>query len=411
MAPKVPRATYVVIGFLMNLLLGTAYSWSVFKVALQRDFGASDVMALLPFAVAMAMFSVGMVFAGRLVDRHGPRGIAIVGTLVYGLGYVLSSLMDRTPWPLETLALTFGGVVGIGTGFAYNPAITTVVRWYPVRKGLASGLVVMGVGLSPVLTAPLADVLIQAYGVPTTFLVLGIVFLATLIPMSSFLRFPPDGWQPPPEVVSRARSEWRPAAEMDRRTMLRTSAFWVAWALYVLGTAGGFMIIGNASSLILDVGAAAALATAAVQVLAIFNSAGRPLFGRLWDAWSPRRTLLLMFALLLSAMALLAVSTSWVPRYLGIALAGVVFGGFLAVMPALNTVFFGERNAGANYGALFTAFGTGSLVALVAGGWIHDVFGGYVPAFYAGIGVSALGLLLSLQVWPPKRRVTATVCA
>lgn len=403
MPVRMPRSGYVVIGLLMNLLLGTAYAWSVFKVALKDDFGASDFEALLPFAVAMATFSVGMVFAGRFVDRYGPRRVALLGTLVYGLGYVLSSLIAWTPWPLATLTLTFGVVVGIGTGFAYNPAITTVVRWYPVRKGLASGIIVMGVGLSPVLTAPLADVLIHAYDLPTAFLALGVLFLATLMPMAALLRFPPSDWRPPAEAAARAKQEWRPAAEVNTRTMVRSPAFWTAWTLYVLGTAGGFMIIGNASSMILEVGATVALATAAVQVLAIFNSAGRPVFGRLCDAWAPPRTLLLMFFLLLGSMALLAASSSWEVRYVGIALTGIVFGGFLAVMPALNTLYFGERNAGANYGVLFTGFGAGSVVALFAGGWIHDAFGGYAPAFYAGMALSAFGLLLSLNVRPPKR--------
>ncbi len=412
MALRMPRGGYLAVGLAMNLLLGTAYSWSVFKAALLREFGsagADNFTALLPFAVAMGMFSVGMVLAGRLVDRYGPRKVALIGAVVFSSGYLLSSLMDRTPYPIPTLTVVYGVVVGLGTGLGYNPTITTAVRWFPVRKGLASGIVVMGVGLSPVLTAPLADYLIGLYRVPTTFLILGILFLVALVPMAAVLRYPSEGWQPPAELVSKTRRTWRPFQEVGTRTMLRSRSFWAAWALYVLGTAEGFMVIGNAYSIATEIGLAAPeIATAAVMLLAVFNSGGRPLFGRVADAWTPRRALLLMYVVMLGAMALLSASSGLVPVFVGIALTGIVFGGFLAVMPALATLFFGERNAGANYGVLFTAFGVGNLVALFAGGWIRLTFGSYVPAFYIGMVLSAVGLIMSLQVSPPRPTAVAT---
>ncbi len=406
MAPRIPRGGYLAIGLGMNLLLGTAYSWSVFRAALISEFGsvgADEFTALLPFAAAMAMFSVGMVFAGRAVDRYGPRKVALVGVAVFSAGYMLCSLFDRSPWPIPTLTVLYGGLVGLGTGFGYNPTITTAVRWFPVRKGVASGIVVMGVGLSPVVTAPLAGYLIGLYRVPTTFLLLGLLFLAILVPLSLLLRFPPDGWQPPEQVVAKSRRAWRPVAEVGPRTVLRSRVFWTAWALYVLGTAEGFMVIGNAYTIAIEMGGATdAVATLAVMVLALFNSGGRPTFGRLADQWSPKTALLVMYAVLLGAMALLSVASDLALVLLGIALTGVVFGGFLAVMPALSTLYFGERNSGVNYGLLFTAFGVGNVVALFAGGWIRETTGDYLAAFYIGLVLSAVGLLLSLEVRPPR---------
>jgi OFA family oxalate/formate antiporter-like MFS transporter len=405
MAARLPRAAYLLLGFVMNLMLGTAYAWSVFKTPLITGFGATNFSSMLPFALALAMFSVGMVFAGRLVDKHGPRIVAILGGVLVGAGYMLSSLMDKTPWPMETLTVTYGVIVGLGIGFAYNPPIPTAVRWFPVRKGFASGLVVMGFGLSALFTAPLADFLIRTYGVPTTFLILGILFFVVLVALGAFLSFPPADWHPPAEVAMKSKRAWKPVAEVGTRAMLRSPTFWLAWTLYTLGTAGGFMIIGNAKPLATEVGAVtnAVLATAAVQVLAVFNSGGRPLFGRLADVWGPRQTLLVMYILLLGAMALLSISTgAWIPLYAGIALTGMIFGGFLAVMPALSTLFFGAKNLGTNYGVLFTGYGFGAVVALFASGWIRDFFGSYTPAFYIGIALSAMGLVLSLGVRPPK---------
>jgi len=407
MPVRIPRGAYLAVGLGMNLLLGTAYSWSVIKDSLIKEFGnagADDFTALLPFAAAMMMFAVGMVFAGRLVDRHGPRRVAVAGAVIFSSGYLLSSLMDRTPWPMLTLTLVYGGLVGLGTGFGYSPTITTAVRWFPVRKGVASGIVVMGVGLSPVVTAPLASLLIGMFGVPTTFLFLGVLFFVTLVPLALLLRFPPEDWQPPPDLVARTRRVWRPFDEVETKSMLRSPLFWTAWTLYVLGTTQGFMIIGNAHTIAVEIGSASdALATAAVVILALFNSAGRPLFGRITDAWTPKRALLIMSASLLGAMALLAVARDVVTVFLGIALTGVVFGGYLAVMPALSTLYFGAQHSGANYGLLFTAFGIGNVVALFAGGWIRTSMGTFLPAFYIGMALSAAGLVLSLRVRPPRK--------
>jgi MFS family permease len=402
MRPERTRWVYLLLSFVMNIMLGSAYSWSVFTTPLKEDYGATTFTAMLPFAVALATFSLGMVFAGRFVDRHGPRKVAMLGGVLVAAGYMLSFLVDKTGYPLPTLILTYGVVMGLGIGFCYNPPIPTAARWFPDRKGLATGFVVMGYGLSPLFTAPLADSLITGYGVPTTFLAMGVLFLVVLVPLGSLLRFPPPGWKAPERKTTSKRT-WTPLAEVETKAMLRSPAFWTAWLLYAVGTAGGFMVIGNAKPIAMQIGGVgAAMAIVAVQVLAVFNSLGRPIFGRSADAYGPRRTLLTMFAVLLGAMALLALSTWWVPLYAGIAITGMVFGGFLAVMPAIAAYFFGQKNLGSNYGVLFTGYGVGALVATFAAGPIRDAFGSYVPAFYVGIALSVFGLALSFLVRPPR---------
>ena len=409
MPPGRPRGVYLLLGFVMNLMLGTAYAWSVFTGPLQREFGATSFSAMLPFAVQLALFSVGMVFAGRLVDKHGPRRVAMLGGLLVGAGYLLSSLMDRVPWPIEWLTITYGVVVGLGIGFAYNPPIPTAGRWFPDRRGLATGLVVMGFGLSPLITAPLIEYLIPAYGVPSTFLILGLVFLVVLVTLGSLLRFPAADWKAPAPAPKASKRTWTPLSEVDTKSMLRTPAFWAAWLLYVLGTAGGFMVIGKAKPIAAEIGLATGIwATAAVQILAVFNSSGRPLFGRVADVYGPKRTLLLMYVVLLGAMALLSATSAIVPLYIGIGITGMVFGGFLAVMPAITTYFFGAKNLGSNYGFMFTGYGSGAIVALFAIGWIRDLSGTYVPAFWIGIVLSMIGLFLSLQVKPPRPTAART---
>ena len=398
------RWGYLLTSFVMNIMLGSAYSWSVFSKPLIDGYGATTFTAMLPFAVALGTFSLGMVFAGKFVDRHGPRKIAMLGGVLVSVGYMLSYLMDRTGWPVGTLILTYGVVMGLGIGFSYNPPIPTASRWFPDRKGLATGFVVMGYGLSPLFTAPLADYLIRTYGVPSTFLFMGVLFLVVLVPLGSLLRFPPADWKAP-EPKGGSKRTWTPLSEVGTRAMLRSPAFWSAWLMYVVGTAGGFMVIGNAKAIGMTmpgVAATAGLAVAAVQVMAVFNSVGRPIFGRSADAYGPRRTLMVMYLVMLGAMAVLALSTAWEQLYAGIAITGIVFGGFLAVMPAFSAYFFGLKNQGQNYGVLFTGYGLGAVVATFAIGPIKDSFGSYVPAFYVGMLLSLVGLAISFLARPPR---------
>src|SRR5574342_127800 len=164
MDPNRRRYSYLGVSFVMNVLLGTAYSWSVFDGPLRSAYGADAFTAMLPMAVALGTFSIGMTFCGGFVDRYGPRKIAIIGAILVSVGYMASALVAVSPWPIPTLILTYGVVMGMGLGFAYNPPIPMAQRWFPDRKGLATGFVVMGYGLSPLFTAPAAKALIALYG-------------------------------------------------------------------------------------------------------------------------------------------------------------------------------------------------------------------------------------------------------
>jgi OFA family oxalate/formate antiporter-like MFS transporter len=396
------RSAYLVIGFAMDLMLGTAYSWSVVTRPLRDGFGASDFEAMLPSAVALAGFAIGMVPGGRLLDRHGPRRVAMLGGALFGAGYLLSSLMAVTPWPLVWLTVTYGVVLGLGIGVTYSATLATAVRWYPERKGLASGIVVMGFGLSALLTAPLLGAMIAAYGIPTSFMILGVVFLAGLELLALFLVFPPE--TPRAAVpAAGAKRAWQPLAEVETRAMLHTRTFWLAWLLYAVGTSAGFMVINKALPIAEEVGqASGALAVAAVQLLAVFNCIGRPLFGRASDRWGPREATELMGVVLLGGLAMVIAAPNIVVLYLGIGLIGSVFGGFLAVMPSLSSYFFGTSKLGLNYGLLFTGYGLGSMVALFTIGPIHDAFGTYLPAFWLALGLAAAALFLSFLLRPPR---------
>ena len=186
------RWVLVIFGMLINLCLGTIYSWSVFVAPLTsyftKDLGqavtASDV--LLPFSVFLAFFAITMPFAGKYIEQYGPRNVTIVGGILTGLGWLLASFATSVPM----LYVLYGIIGGIGVGIAYGVPVAVAARWFPDRRGLAVGLTVLGFGFSAFFTANIAGYLIGAYGVMTTFRIFGIAFVILTILLSPAAEIP-----------------------------------------------------------------------------------------------------------------------------------------------------------------------------------------------------------------------------
>jgi OFA family oxalate/formate antiporter-like MFS transporter len=175
----------------MMLCIGNVYAWSVFRKPLQEAYGWTAAQATVPFQLSIAVFSIAMIFAGRWQDRSGPRPIAMVGGLLIGAGFVLSGILGST---LLGLTVAFGVVAGCGMGGAYVTPLATTIKWWPDRRGLMTGLVVMGMGAGSIIGGIGGPLLIQRVGVLQTFLIFGVVFGAVITACGAFLRVPPSGY-------------------------------------------------------------------------------------------------------------------------------------------------------------------------------------------------------------------------
>src|SRR5512136_1900501 len=221
------RWLLVIFGMLINLCLGTIYSWSVFVAPLTsyftKDLGqavtANDV--LLPFSVFLAFFAITMPFAGKYIEQYGPRNVTIVGGILTGLGWLLASFATSVPM----LYVLYGVIGGIGVGIAYGVPVAVSARWFPDRRGLAVGLTLLGFGFSAFFTANIAGFLIGAYGVMNTFRIFGIVIISLTTLLALPLKYPPHGWIPrgwtPPALKS---GEEKPC-EYSQSLMLKSSSF------------------------------------------------------------------------------------------------------------------------------------------------------------------------------------------
>src|SRR4051794_9904624 len=300
MPVRTGRWAFVLAGMIMNICLGTVYAWSVFRTPVAKFFSVAGTpvtatQTLYPFMLFLAVFTILMPITGRLVQRVHPRSISLVGSLLVGAGWILSSRATD----IQFLDVTYGIIAGAGVGIVYGIPIAVVARWFPDIKGLAVGLTVLGFGMSALVTAPLANALIQSYGVLKTFTILGVAFLILLVLLSLLLQFPPAGWRPEGWNGAAAAAGERSFSVSE---MVRTSAGLGLWLCFIIGSLSGLMAIGISSSvgqeiIRLDPATAAGL----VSFFALFNGAGRPIFGWLTDAIGPARAAVLSFLLILLA--------------------------------------------------------------------------------------------------------------
>ena len=393
------RWAFVLAGMAMNVCLGTVYAWSVFRKPVADEFSKAGAavtakQTLWPFMLFLAVFTLLMPIAGRLLQKVHPRTLSLVGSLIVAAGWILSSYARS----INVLNLTYGVLAGAGVGIVYGIPIAIATRWFPDFKGLAVGLTVLGFGMSALVMAPLALVMIQTYGIMTTFLYLGIAFLVTLLLLSLLLRFPPAGWKPEGWQGAAASAKERGFTVSE---MLKTSSCLGLWLCFIIGSLSGLMAIGISSSVGQEIiKLNAATAASLVSFFALFNGGGRPLFGWLTDALGPGKAaaLSLLLTTLASGGMLLAGQGSVILYVACFSAFWMGLGSWLAIAPTATATFFGAKNYAANYGVVFSAYGIGAIAAGLLAGNAKDVFGSYHYAFYITGGLATFGILVALTL-------------
>ncbi len=393
----------------VNLIIGSLYAWSVMGKALVLQWHWTKTQATLPFAASTASFAVTMIFAGRWQDRIGPRYVAMLGGIFFGLGLVLSSFVHTC----APMLLTFGLVGGMGIGLGYAATTPPSIKWFPpASKGLITGIVVSGVGLAAVYMSPLTNYLLQATSIQQTFLILGIGALVLGSLLAQFLTNPPAGYVTAPAAASTA-AQARPAPasrrDLDWHEMLRTGRFYQLWLMFVLSASAGLLIIGNLTLITQDQAPKWDKAFVLVMVVAIFNTCGRFFSGFVSDRIGRTNTMLLAFVLQAINMFVFVHYTTPALLLLGSALTGLCYGTIFTLFPAATADFYGIRNLGVNYGLLFTAFGVAGVTGSVLGGRVRDLFGSYSYAFITCGVMLLIGAVLALVLRTPKgHRLCAT---
>ena len=391
------RWLLIPLGVTVLLCLGTVYSWSVFRRPLELQMGISATASLLPFTLVLVCNAVMMPITGFYMGRFGTRRVAAVGGAIVGLGYLLASLTTQ----IETLTLAYGVVVGIGVGITYGVPMAVVARWFPDKKGLAVGLTIIGFGLSPLVTAPLANTLIADLGVRPTLRLMGIAFGLIILTISLALKLPPPGWHPYEGTIPHASEATHHRYPPQ---MMKSRSFYGLWICYTIGTLVGLTAIGISSPVgqeIININPG--LAASSVALFALFNGISRPLFGWLSDRFRPHQVAIASYGLILLACVLMVnAQEGQVALYLvAFCLFWFCLGGWLAIAPTTTLRLFNPDHYAQNYGIVFTAYGVGALIGTLSAGQIRDWFGSYTYAFYPMALLAIIGIVVAATLLKP----------
>ena len=380
----------------INLVNGVLYAWSIFGKALTQQWAWTSSQASLPYALAVGLMSFGVMVAGRLQDRFGPRPVALAGAALAGIGIFVSSF--ATPENTLPVVIGFGVMGGLGIGCGCAAATPPVVKWFgPRRKGLVTGIVVAGFGLASIYIAPLTTYLIDSIGISQTFRTLGVAFFLIAVIGALLLRDAPE------EILAQHAEEARQAdttlpvcAEaVTTSQMLRTSRFYLMWVAYVCAAFAGLMIIGVMANVAAVQIPSLNLGFLLVAALAIGNALGRLIAGVLVDRIGFIKTMLIAFIGQAIAMCILG-SVGTLAPLIGISLLiGAFYGANLSIFPAMTADFFGTRTLGANYGVMFTAYGIGGIFGSLTAARLFDITGSFQSAFYVAAGLCVIAAFLA----------------
>jgi MFS transporter, OFA family, oxalate/formate antiporter len=396
---KLERWWIALAGILLQMALGAVYAWSVFRVPLAKQFSWTISEVTLTFTIAIMVLGFASFFGGLWLKRVGPRVVAMTGGALYGLGVFLAGFSNHGLW---WLYLTYGVIGGIGLGFAYIVPISVLVKWFPDRRGLMTGIAVGGFGAGALVTAPVATRLIQSVGVLQTFAYLGIAFFVVSVAAGYFMQNPPDGWKPEGWTPKEKQLVQKAARDFTLGDALKTWQWWALWLLLFLNTSAGISIISQEAPMFQEFAKATAIVAAGmVGVVSIGNALGRVFWAWISDTIGRRPTFAVMF--------ILQIALFWIlPSLHSVAAVTVIgfiilmcYGGGFGTMPAFAADYFGSANVGSIYGLMLTAWGFASAFGPLLIAHMRQSNGTYSSGLHVIALVMALSVVLPLLVRPP----------
>ncbi|HUS59208.1 MAG TPA: OFA family MFS transporter [Planctomycetota bacterium] len=391
-------------------LIDSAYQ----RVRFDRQvFIFSETQTQAVYSVGLAAFAVVMIMAGRWQDKAGPRKVAMIGGIVLGLGYILGGLVAGTSF---MGVLVFVGLMGgAGIGLGYVCPIAACVKWFPDMKGFVTGLAVAGFGAGAFIFVKLGYAwlhLVEKHGINTTFLMFGVIFAVVVTLGGSLLSNPPAGWKPSNWSPTAAAAKKSAVADLGQGEIVKTPQFWMIWLTFTFSAGCGLMVLGCVKAFGGKEPAGVVAGETALAVMALFNGLGRIIWGTVSQKIGARLSVICM-TLLQAAMMFyffrmgstelaLVVAACWV---------GFNFGGNFALFPLLTVENFGSKNVGANYGAVFTAYGVGGIIGPILAGQVKDRMGTFTPAFLAAGAACVLAAIIMMALKPVKAETPAAAPA
>ncbi|PXY28385.1 L-lactate MFS transporter [Prauserella muralis] len=394
----------------VHLAIGQVYAWSVFKPPLEETLGLSGTQSALPFQLGIVMLGLSAAFGGTLVERNGPRWAMFVSMTCFSSGFLISALgVAASQYWLVVLG--YGVVGGVGLGIGYISPVSTLIKWFPDRPGMATGIAIMGFGGGALIASPWSNQMLESFGsttggIATTFLVHGLVYAVFMSMGVLLVRVPPEGWRP---------RGWQPTAgngnkmittaSVSARNAIRTPQFWLLWVILCFNVTAGIGILEKASPMITEffrdtatpVGAAAAAGF--VGLLSLTNMLGRFVWSSTSDLIG-RRNIYRIYLGVGAGLYLVIALTGDTSKIVFVLAAMVIlsfYGGGFATVPAYLKDLFGTYQVGAIHGRLLTAWSTAGILGPLIVNAIADsqeAAGKQGPALYT----TSLYIMMALLI-------------
>jgi OFA family oxalate/formate antiporter-like MFS transporter len=388
-------------GVVMQIALGAVYAWSVFRKPLSEEYDASVSTVNIAFTLTIVFLGLAAYFGGLWMAKSGPRIVAITAGLLYGAGVILASFASSS---VTLLYLTYGVIAGIGIGLGYIVPIATLIKWFPDKRGVITGIAVAGFGAGAVVTAPVAESLISSAGVFETFAILGVAYTIAVIGAAFFIKNPPEDYKPEGWEPEEAEKGDKSGKDFEFGAAVKTWQWYALWSLLFLNVTAGIAVISEAAPMAEEIGGASAAAAASlVSIIAIFNGLGRFAWASFSDVIGRRWVFLSMFVIQAVVFFLLPNATAF---GLFAVLACVIlfcYGGGFGTMPAFAADYFGSKNVGRIYGLMLTAWSAGGVLGPLLISKIRDSTGAYDTALYIIAGIMVASCIIPLIVRPPAK--------
>ena len=387
---KLNRYIIAFAGVILHLMLGSTYAWSVYRNPIIAETGWNQ--SSIAFAFSLAIFCLGMsaAFMGQVVDKFGPRVTGTISAILYASGNILTGVALANH-SLLLLYLGYGVLGGIGLGTGYVTPVSMIIKWFPDKRGLATGLAIMGFGFASLLTSPISYFLITKYDVINTFYLLGVAYFLVMLIVSQFLKFPYYSEQDTND------SHKQLSQGIGAKKALKTVEFYLLWLILFINTSCGLALISVVSPMAQDVaGMTANQAAIIVGLMGIFNGFGRLLWASLSDYIGRPLTCTILFVV--NILMTISLMFLHVPALFTIAMAVLMtcYGAGFSLIPPYLSDIFGAKELATMHGYILTAWGMAALAGPMLLAVIYSATKSYTSTLVVFILLYLFALAITL---------------
>ena len=393
----------------IHISIGSVYAWSVYTRPLTEQLGWDLKETQFTFSLAIFFLGISAAFLGHFLEKKGPKRSGILTAILFGAGIAGSGLAIELE-SVYLLYLFYGFLGGIGLGLGYITPVSTLIKWFPDKPGLATGMAVMGFGFAALISSPLIVYFIKVIGIANTFYLMGSIYFVIILLSSLYLSPPPVGWAPEAGAKLKSDKETkakRSPVQVDAGAAVRNRRFWLLWLMFFINISCGIAIISAASPMAQEFAGLTAVAAATmVGIMGLFNGLGRIGWASLSDIVGRPNIFSTFFIIQMIAFILLPQVENPLLFQLLIFVILSCYGGGFATMPAFIGDLFGTKQLGIILGYMLTAWAAAGMAGPLLAAWTRSISTSYNLTLYIFAGLLVLAFLLSILIRRDVRKLS-----